>query len=493
MEPIGTITSYFQFLDEETIAIVKSLTESAINYMSFIDDLVEVVCHDDPSPALRYFALIQSLTVFNYENLSKMRNIFDDDIAIEVLSFWSERSGFTADGKSDFIRSIEEAISTQLEPWIAIVILLYAGSASILFPDFTIYLDKARVMIESNEKLQFFKGYLHLLQGNVLHQEGNLEGAEQEFEDGFANSKEFNNLYLKARLLFRHGNNLKNRNTHVALEKLEEGYRLSLELGDGEFAKVILNSMGLVYTILGEYDLALEAQLGCLEGDDSEPSLTLSFVLARTFCDLNRGKDALEWIQWGESSLGDDWPSISWHLAKAQSLTQLNRTDEATSILDSIREKVLKSGSDVVMADYYFVQGNYHMAINDIDLAFEYLEKSLEIYETIGIEIFINRCLLALTRAEIAQAARTKVGADPESSGRWMSKLKTHAEKKNYPGIRMQHALLKAEYQSIMDDYESSRETLVAALKIYESLSVKSLRKKIQDRITEIDSSITTI
>ncbi|MFW9770500.1 MAG: hypothetical protein ACFFEM_16905, partial [Candidatus Thorarchaeota archaeon] len=176
MEPIGTITSYFQFLDEETIAIVKSLTESAINYMSFIDDLVEVVCHDDPSPALRYFALIQSLTVFNYENLSKMRNIFDDDIAIEVLSFWSERSGFTADGKSDFIRSIEEAISTQLEPWIAIVILLYAGSASILFPDFTIYLDKARVMIESNEKLQFFKGYLHLLQGNVLHQEGNLEG-----------------------------------------------------------------------------------------------------------------------------------------------------------------------------------------------------------------------------------------------------------------------------------------------------------------------------
>ncbi|MFW9768740.1 MAG: hypothetical protein ACFFEM_07935, partial [Candidatus Thorarchaeota archaeon] len=87
----------------------------------------------------------------------------------------------------------------------------------------------------------------------------------------------------------------------------------------------------------------------------------------------------------------------------------------------------------------------------------------------------------------------TKVGADPESSGRWMSKLKTHAEKKNYPGIRMQHALLKAEYQSIMDDYESSRETLVAALKIYESLSVKSLRKKIQDRITEIDSSITTI
>jgi hypothetical protein len=73
-----------------------------------------------------------------------------------------------------------------------------------------------------------------------------------------------------------------------------------------------------------------------------------------------------------------------------------------------------------------------------------------------------------------------------------MSKLKTHAEKMNYPGIRMQHALLKADYQILMNDYESARETLEAALIIHDSPSVKSLRKQISEKIAETENLIAT-
>ena len=99
-----------------------------------------------------------------------------------------------------------------------------------------------------------------------------------------------------------------------------------------------------------------------------------------------------------------------WHLAKALSLIRLEKVDDAASILDTAREMAFKSGSDWTMADYYYVQGNFYLAINDTDSALEYLERSIGISEPMMLQLFINRSLIALTKTEIAQVSKTKVG-----------------------------------------------------------------------------------
>jgi tetratricopeptide (TPR) repeat protein len=486
------INNYYPFLDKESIQILDSLMEVAPNYIAFVDNLVNIICTDDPSSELRYLGLIHAATIANKDSMIRIRNSFDDDIIVNALTFWATKSSMTKEAASDFFRITEDALSTKPEQWIAISLLVDASSLISDFPEANKYLDKAKTMIENNEKLQFCKGYLHLLQGMILRREGSIDDAEEEFERGIENSKEFDNSYLEVHLLESLASTLKEKNTHVALEKLEKAYGLSKQLGDTEEVRSILNSMGLVYTVLGEYDLALQAHLESLERQKSETGVSMSVVLARLYCDLGRGKEALEWIQWGESAKGEGWISIMWHLAKALSLIRLEKVDDAASILDTAREMAFKSGSDWTMADYYYVQGNFYLAINDTDSALEYLERSIGISEPMMLQLFINRSLIALTKTEIAQVSKTKVGADPESSGRWMSKLATHAKKMNYPGIRMQHAILKAEYQSIRNDYESARETLEVALEIYDSPSVKSLKKTIREKITELDKVTST-
>ena len=83
-----------------------------------------------------------------------------------------------------------------------------------------------------------------------------------------------------------------------------------------------------------------------------------------------------------------------------------------------------------------------------------------------------------------------KSSADPFTSGRWMSKLKSHAEKMNYPGIKIEHAILQAEYQIMLKDYESAKETLMVVLRIHDCPSVKSLTTTIQEKITLLNKMI---
>jgi hypothetical protein len=73
-----------------------------------------------------------------------------------------------------------------------------------------------------------------------------------------------------------------------------------------------------------------------------------------------------------------------------------------------------------------------------------------------------------------------------------MNRLDSHAKKKNYHGIRMQHALLKAEYQDQIGATKSAQLTLQDALTFTDSLGVKTLRERILKKLDELETSVKT-
>jgi hypothetical protein len=51
----------------------------------------------------------------------------------------------------------------------------------------------------------------------------------------------------------------------------------------------------------------------------------------------------------------------------------------------------------------------------------------------------------------------------------------------------MEHALLKAEYQVLIKENEAAMQTLTESLDISDSMTVKSLRKKIVEKVKELE------
>jgi hypothetical protein len=95
--------------------------------------------------------------------------------------------------------------------------------------------------------------------------------------------------------------------------------------------------------------------------------------------------------------------------------------------------------------------------------------------------------LLDLARVEILidnqSINRTKVAVP----GKWLSKLETHALERGLLGIRMYAALLKSVFYQNHDQLKDALAVLRDALNITDSRGVATLRKRINDRIQELN------
>ena len=130
------------------------------------------------------------------------------------------------------------------------------------------------------------------------------------------------------------------------------------------------------------------------------------------------------------------------------------------------------------------------MATNNLETGFQSLAEALKEAERLSYQTFVNNILLELTKAEVRNFNKLQQGSTAESSGPWMTRFGIHAREKNYPGIMMLHALLKAEYQEMIGETEAAQLTLQDALTFTDSPGVKTLRERIMERLKDLETSV---
>lgn len=334
---------------------------------------------------------------------------------------------------------------------------------------------------------------MYHLDARINYEEGNIEHALPLCERGLEIAQVQDNQYQTLWCLRWRGMFTMNDNPKIAAEYLEEAYSVAKELGTPYHTEAILTEMGWASGILGEYDLALAfynqgRQISSSLDDTSDRhAITLSWL----YIDLEDGQQALEWARWAQDwhmsqgSTGDSWI----HLGMARALILLLQLDEAQKNLDIARELAFKSGQEREIGTYYYVSGLYEIARGGPSTGLETLKQALEIYERTNTQMYKNRCLLALVRAEI-EIYRLAGGDDTsDDAGHWMTYLEDHARSRNLPGILMEHSLLKAELQVLQKRRDDARKTLIDALEIEKSPGVRTLHNKILDLIKNIDTS----
>lgn len=504
MEPIGTITKFYPFLTEDIRETVESILSEAESYDDFVSKLVDTVLAQDVTNDLLQFAAIQSWISGNRDIGLRLQPLLIEHV---VLKPWSIQYVESFEVSEEFLRGFPISFTRALEAlpgnWVNIHLLMLGTLHYHPRHERQRILDEAKNLLEKHPELRCFSPEIHSLQGWFLI-EANFDEAVDHFRQAMQLAEDYNDVIRKAAAQRDFANFTKGKDTVQALSHMEESYQTFTRLGAKSGAHTTARHMGLLHIIIGEYDLAVEFYAKAIEL--SEPRgwvrYAISVAHSHMYCDIDLPEQALEWIKWimdGEEISGPVLERITAHyspffpLAVARTLIQLGQLDGVSELLRAAHRLVLKIGREVDLLLYNFVSGLFDIATGNQDTGFQTMVDALNEAERLNIQadvVSINSILLSLAKAELMTFSASEGDRNIESSGPWMTRLGIYARENNYPGIMMQHALLKAEYQNQIGETEAAILTLQDALTFTDSLGVKTLRNRIQERLQDLETSV---
>ncbi len=493
VKPLGTVMKYYPFIDKESKRILKSLMDESNNYNEFVQRLCKVVIENDVPVSLAYLAAVQAwwCRIDNVKNLIQKK--FKD---IPIIRPWAyPHNSFERDQITfhDVVtEAIKNAIDSDIEDWIETELHLLhtfyhwpiGEISSALEP-----IEIAKGLIKENAALSCFEPLICAFEGMFIAGDGEVEKALNIVSKGEQIVERYDDVFYKYMLLLTRADilNFILMDVQGSMAIFEDLYKIAQELDLPYFICEVLNDSTLAFEAAGEYDLAISSVQEILDSGKQQSLGETNFILlSRNYANLGNGPKALEWINKGFDYC-EQFESPLMLLSKAWALALVNRLDEADQTLESAYSLIMKAGLERHLGDYYQVSGVVEYRKGDPITALHLLEKAWEIAERVPAAANQNRALLDLARVEI-QISNHKTGSTEIAvPGKWLSKLEKHACDRNLPGIRMQAALLKSEFYKKHDQLKDARSTLVEALSITDSLSVRTLRTEINERIQELD------
>ncbi|MFW9850251.1 MAG: hypothetical protein ACFFF4_14030, partial [Candidatus Thorarchaeota archaeon] len=310
------------------------------------------------------------------------------------------------------------------------------------------------------------------------------EGAIADLEEGIRIARKYDDRYQASVLLFLLGNRKMRVDVNESWQYFDEAFRTADSIRHIQGAAFAINSLAIVARIRGEYDLALQSIFRAREMlvDAGVWTGFTALNCSRVYYSMQDGSQALLWARTTSEEMGDSGAIVS-VFERTRALILFGRLSDASSELKTANELVLKDSREEYFGQYKYVTGLLEVAEGKTLEGISSLEEALNIFEQTFNEGLVVPCLVDLAKAEVKNY---DIGGDLDTSGPWMAKLEQRARERDYPGILMEHALLKAEFQMKQGTPEAARKTLSDALNIYDSPSVKTLRTRILGRIQEI-------
>jgi tetratricopeptide (TPR) repeat protein len=499
VEPIGTVTNFYPFLSERTVQTIKSSLEIAEGYDDLVSRLVDIVLEQDSTNDLSIFTTIHVWLSTNYEIFMKLLPKIREDDILEVWTFIHFR-GTAEEFENLYPLTLKNALKVADQLWVKLHLLMIGSYLGTRGHNRLRYLETAEELIENHPELRCFSPEILMRRGWLLRSEGDNAGAMKNFNDAKDVAERYNDIIRRSDALCDLATSLKESDVYQAIALLEDAYQTFKSLGATSWAGFKAADMGLLHTIIGEYDLALQfyregeriSKLGNVH------KRNMAVVVARIYCDIDSPEEALEWtkyyMEWDNvtPSVLKQLPTLGNHyiaLSVAKILVLLGQLEKASQILNETHKIILEQGDDRFLILYNHTVGLLEVAQGNLDGGFQCMIEAHGEAKRLNIQVYVNMNLLSLAKTELKYYKELGSGGI-ESSGPWMNELGVHARENNYPGIMMQHALLKAEYQEMIGETEAAKLTLKDALSFTDSLGVRTLRQRILDKLNELETSV---
>jgi len=119
LKPMGTITKYYPFIDEESKSVLSSLMDESSSYYDFAQRLCEVVRENDVPTNLAYIAAVQAWWCRLEDEMGLINQKFKD--VPHIVPWGNIHASLERDQKRShdaIVRSIEQLVEESADDWI---------------------------------------------------------------------------------------------------------------------------------------------------------------------------------------------------------------------------------------------------------------------------------------------------------------------------------------------------------------------------------------
>jgi tetratricopeptide (TPR) repeat protein len=475
MKPLGTITKYFPFVDDETRSIVESIMSSAYNYHDFVFRLVERVCTEESLSELVHLAVIHKGNLGEDKLHYRLREkYYHTPIVRPYLLLTDATLNETPSLRNDAKSEIEAVLASNPDEWVAYMMHSLAwGIGGITDPGGpyqTQVLDKMKQLIRNNKDLSCFEEGILTREVSMQTTGGQTASPNQMdyrqaakvIEQAYELAIDIDDLVRACGLLATVSYYVRNFDTTRALNLLSKAEDMANQLGLPGVIRHSKNLRGTVHLSRGEFNASLDCFQAFISIAEKAGAPTITMLphnLAWAYNEMGKGEEALEWAMMAldtAKAQPKDLPHAYFDAAHA--LVNIGRLREAREYLEEAQRRGLKIANEIYLQSGHLISGLLDMAEGRHLDAMQSFEKSFEICERLGRQNRLNSSLLRLTECELVLFESNEETKTAESSGHWMERLEREVAEKEIPGIRGRLLLLKAELclrQGRRDDAEA--------------------------------------
>jgi len=496
VEPLGIITKYYPFIDDVSKTILDSLMDKSSSYYDFVQQLYKVVLENEVPVNLAYLAAVHAWWCRLEEPMNQIQEKYKD--VHHILPWGYAHASLESDQirfHDSVVTAIESSMQESIDDWILTELhLLHAHYHFPMFGDIPSLLEpveKARELMAANPLLRCFEAEACAYDGWSKRVEGDIDSSVATYERGLELAESYDESLHRMLNLGGLGDVLKNVSIKEAAARFEESYSVVQDLEVPYLEGAVLHNSGLLFEVAGEYDLAMATHLESLKAlEFNESENYLSLPLTRVYILMGNSQRALEMVD-RYCEYVEPIETITVQLLKAWALALTDKLGDAERTLETAYSMIIKSGFEQLLGDYYHISGVIELRKGNFLDAIGTIEKAWKIAERVPSGLNQNRALLDLARAEILLDNQSIDDTKVVASGKWLCKLEDFAVQRELPGIRIQAALLKSELYQNHGQLKDAHATLQDALNITDSLGVVTLRKKIAERLHDLNQLIT--
>ncbi len=494
MEPLGTITKYYPFLEREIQSTLDSLMKESSNYYDLVCRLAEHVLDNDVHQHLAHIAAAQAFWAHATEMLQAISKKYHGTPYIRIwgLSRGAKWMQFGADvPRRDFESEVDRVVEQSDEDWI--VAEVYLSYAFHLMPspvhETLESLDKVRVLIAENAHLRCFDALVCAIEGFVRGREPCPEEAIETLMRGLSIARESGDVLSELLAISFLAATKRNSDIIESGQLFEEAYALASDIGAPYIIAEVLNSASMVYETTGQLDLAIACQLEGLQAYSDGNDVVPHIILSRLYAKLGDGKRALEHINIAAIRKGDG-AGCYFYLQRAYALILMDRLEEADDDIATAYSKLVRNDLEYDLAAYYRICGICEKAKGNLLNALDYLERAFEIDERLPRFFWGIETLFSLADVELSIELLSEHIDEAYPSGPWTTRLETQLRVHNFPGLLMRFALLKADFYQQTGQYLDARQVLSDALQLSDSDGARTFRFRIVEKINELNQLI---
>ncbi len=455
VEPIGTITVYLPYMDEETKAIITDIMNSVQDFREFVIALVDRVCQVKSPDLCVYFAVHFAALLFDFKSLDRIAKDYGKLPIIRPNLFY----GSSVQGRQEDLgrarNAADEVLSSKPDDWLALEMRLIKLEAenteypTQVFDSST--LDAIMDTLETKPEFDFTLSRVYDSLTIPAIRDGNIEKALEYNQMAIDSAESHNDLNRLAHLLRTRAGILQASDRVESQKLLHRSRDLMESMGDMAGVADILFLLSKLESIQGFYDQAIEHNLEAVSIWERIGMPTgLSSLTLSTLYNVTHNSDAgFEWAKMAENELANR-PMLQPRaiLNQAWSLALQHKLEEARELLDGERDPILKSGLEGNLGWLYFITSVIEEEEQDYFSAGNNVEESMDIYERSGGFVSFYICLHHRALIE------TKEAESAEPLGPWLSLLEEKAREENLPGILAQALFLKANINAAYGDSE---------------------------------------